>query len=100
MDVDIVANLHLVPKFNEHDPDTFFTLLGVLQMQKMGQIDRVLMLKCILTGRAQEALYSAVCGKDGLDYEAVKAAGLKAYTLVPEAYCLKFRNWVTGDKQM
>jgi len=24
--VDVVANLYLVPKFNELDPDTFFTL--------------------------------------------------------------------------
>lgn len=22
-----VANLHLLPKFNEHDPDTFFSLV-------------------------------------------------------------------------
>ena len=43
------------------------------------------MLQCILTGRAQEA-YSALCGEDGLDYEAVKVAVLKAYELVPEAY--------------
>lgn len=31
------------------------------------------MLQCVLTRGAQEA-YSAVCGEDGLDYEAVKAA--------------------------
>ena len=24
--IDVVVNLHLVPKFNERDPDTFFTL--------------------------------------------------------------------------
>ena len=29
----------------------------------------------------------------------VKSAVLKAYELVPEAFCQKFRNWVKGDKQ-
>lgn len=34
--------------------------------------------------RAQEA-YSAVCGEENLHLEAVKAAVLKSYELVPEA---------------
>lgn len=42
------------------------------------------MLQCVLTRGAQEA-YSAVCGEDGLDYEAVKAAVWKACELVAEA---------------
>ena len=56
------------------------------------------MLQCVLTGWAQE-VYSAICGEDGLDYTTVKAAVLKSYELVPEAYRQKFRNWVKGDKQ-
>lgn len=54
-----------------------------LQHKKMARF-RVLMLQCVLTRGAQEA-YSAVCGEDGLDYEAVKAAALKACELVAEA---------------
>lgn len=50
-------------------------------------------------GKAQE-VDSAVCGEDGLDYEAVKVSVLNAYDLVPEAYRQKFRNWVKGDKQI
>lgn len=41
------------------------------------------MLQCFLTCRAQEA-YSAVCEEDGLDYEALKAAVLKACDLLAE----------------
>lgn len=52
------------------------------------------MFRCVLTGRAQEA-YSAECGEENSDYEAVKAAVLKSYELVPQ----KFRNWAKGDKQ-
>lgn len=95
----MVANLRLVPRFNDCDPDAFFTLFKHVEHAKnWPDSDRVLMLQCVLTGRAQEA-YSAICGEDGLDYKAVKAAVLKSYELVPEAYRQNFRNWVKGDKQ-
>ena len=60
--------------------------------------DMVLMLQCVLTGRAQQA-YSAVCGVVRLTYDTVKATVLKAYELDPEAYRQKFRSWVKGDEQ-
>jgi len=77
--MDIVSNLRLVPKCNERDPDTFFILFErVVDARKRPDSDKVLMLQCFLTGRAQEA-YSTL-GSDGeLDYATVKSAVLKAY---------------------
>ena len=88
----------MLPKFNERDPDSFFTLFErVADAKKWPDSDRVLMLQSVLTGRAQEA-YSAVCAEDP-DYDTVKVAVLKAYELVPEAYRQRFRGWSKGDKQ-
>lgn len=47
--------------------------------------DKVLLLQCVLTGKTQEA-YLIVCAQEGLTYEMVKTAVLRAYELVPEAY--------------
>ncbi|XP_034001760.1 uncharacterized protein LOC117494871 [Trematomus bernacchii] len=96
---DIISYLRLVPKFNERDPDIFFTLFErIAGARNWSDSDRVLLLQCVLTGRAQEA-YSAVCGENALDYARVKSAVLKSYKLVPEAYRQRFRSWVKGDKQ-
>ncbi len=96
---DLTASLRLVPKFNERDPDTFFTLFErVSEARQWPDGDKVLLLQCVLTGKAQEA-YSAVCAQEGLTYEMVKSAVLKAYELVPEAYRQRFRHWMKSDKQ-
>lgn len=60
--------------------------------------DRTLMLQCVFTGKAQEA-YSALSPGDSMDYAKVRAAVLKAYELVPEAYRQRFRGWRKGDRQ-
>ena len=57
------------------------------------------MLKCTLTGRAQEA-YSALSVPDGQDYECAKSAVLKAFELVLEAYRQRFCSWKRMEKQM
>lgn len=49
------------------------------------------MLQCKLVGKAQEA-WSVLSVEDGLDYEKVKSAILRAYELVPEAYRQRFRS--------
>ncbi|XP_034062115.1 uncharacterized protein LOC117539871 [Gymnodraco acuticeps] len=96
---DIISYLRLVPKFNERDPDIFFTLFEhIAEARNWSDSDRVLLLQCVLTGRAQEA-YSAICGENTLDYDRVKSAVLKSYELVPEAYRQRFRSGVKGDKQ-
>ncbi|XP_034054293.1 uncharacterized protein LOC117534224 isoform X2 [Gymnodraco acuticeps] len=96
---DIISYLRLVPKFNERDPDIFFTLFEhIAEARNWSDSDRVLLLQCVLTGRAQEA-YSAICGENALDYARVKSVVLKSYELVPEAYRQRFRSGVKGDKQ-
>ena len=88
---DIVSSLCLLPKFNERDPDVFFSLFERLaEARSWSDSDRTLLLQCVLTGKAQEAYASL--GSD-LTYESVKAAVLKAYELVPEAYRQRFRTW-------
>lgn len=67
---DVAANLRLLPKLNERDPDIFFTLLErIAYVRDWPDTDRVLMLQCILTGRAQEA-YSDICWEpNGTDFQ-------------------------------
>lgn len=97
--VDIISDLRLVPKFNERDPDIFFILFErIAEAGCWSDANKVLLLQCVLTGRAQEA-YSAICGEANLGYEMIKSAVLKSYDLVPEAYRQKFRNWVKGNQQ-
>lgn len=93
------SNLRFVPKFNERDPDTFFTLFErVATSRAWPDSEMVLLLQCVLTGKAQEA-YSAVCAQENLTYQGVKAAVLKAYQLTAEAYRQRFRQWVKAERQ-
>lgn len=94
---DVGANLCLMAKFNEGDPDTFFTLFErIAGMKNWPDADRTLTLQCVLTGKAQEAC-SALSATDCLNYFKVKSAVLKPYELGPEAYRQKFKNWEKGD---
>ena len=96
---DIFNNLRLLPKFNERDPDSFFSLFErIAESRKWPEGDQALMLQCVLTGRAQEA-YSTLSAADCKVYKRVKSAMLKAYELVPEAYRQRFRGWKRGDEQ-
>lgn len=97
---DVRANLRLMPRFNERDPDTFFTLFErIAEVKNWPDADRTLMLQCVLTGRAQEK-YSALSASECVSYAKVKSAVLKAYELVPKAYHQKFRKWEKSDKQI
>jgi len=53
--------------------------------------DCELMLRCVLSGKSQEA-YSSLSLKDSSSYSKIKAAVLKVYELVPEAYRQRFRS--------
>lgn len=57
-----------------------------------------LLLQCSLSGKAQE-VSSALPLEQSLDYDTVKAAVLRAYELVPEAYRQQFRNNAKTAKQ-
>lgn len=91
------SDFKLVPKFNERDPETFFSLFERLAGARgWSESTCILMLQCVLTGRAQEA-YSCLSTSDSAKYD-VKSAVLKVYELVPEAYRQPFRGWRRGDK--
>jgi len=88
----VSVSLKLVPKFNERDPDIFFILFERLaDARNWSDAERTLLLQCVLTGKAQEA-FSAMSVTDGGSYQLVKAAVLRIYELVPEAYRQRFRS--------
>ncbi|XP_039504978.1 uncharacterized protein LOC120460978 [Pimephales promelas] len=96
---DTAGNLRLMPKFNERDPDIFFILFErIAEAKGWPSEERTMLLQCVLTGRAQE-VFSALSLSDCSDYDIVKAAVLKAYELVPEAYRQKFRTLCKGEKE-
>ena len=96
---DIIGNLRLVPRFNERDPEIFFSLFErVADARGWPDVDRTTMLQCVLTGKAQEA-YSALSVTSSICYDSVKAAVLKAYEMVPESYRQRFRRGRREDKQ-
>ena len=57
-----------------------------------------MLLQCVLTGKAQEA-YSALGIAESRVYDTVKAAAMKVYELVPEAYYQHFRYRKKLDNQ-
>lgn len=98
MKQDDLSDLRLVPRFNEENPETFFSLFERLaEVRGWADSTRMLMLQCVLTGKAQQA-FSALSSTDCGKYSVVKTAVLKAYELVPEAYRLRFRGGRRGDK--
>ncbi|XP_061744139.1 uncharacterized protein LOC133543542 [Nerophis ophidion] len=82
-----------VPKFDERDPDVFFSLFEQMASdKKWSEEDRTVLLQTVLVGRAREA-YLALTPVDRHKYAEVKKAVLKCYELNPEAYRQRFRNW-------
>ena len=64
----------------------------------MAQKSLVLLLQSVLVGKAQE-IYGSLSVEQSSNCEHVKAAILKAYKLVPEAYRQKFRNYLKYDSK-
>ena len=96
---DVIKNLRLMPKFEEKDVETFFAMFErVADVRGWPDEERTLMLQCVFTGKAQE-VYSSMSVADCKVYKNVKAAVLKAYELVAEAYRQKFRGWRKTGKQ-
>ena len=90
--LDIASSLCSLPHFNEKDVDTFFRLFErVADAQEWPGSHRALMLQSRLTGKAQRT-FSALSVEEAREYSTVKAAVLRAYELIPEAYRQRFRN--------
>ena len=57
-----------------------------------------MLLQNVLVGKAWEA-YSSLSVEQNSDYDIVKREILKAYKLVPEAYCLTFQEMKCNEGQ-
>ena len=88
----------MVPPFSERDVDKYFPHFErVATSLKWPKEIWTSLLQCVLVGKAQE-IYASVPLEQSVDYEVVKAAILKAYELVPEAYRQRFRQCRKWDQ--
>ncbi len=96
---DVAKYIKLVPPFREAEVDSYFIAFERIAT-KLGWPKDMwgLLLQCTFVGKAQE-ICSSLPIEQSLDYEIVKAAVLRAYELVPEAYRQRFRNLVKAAKQ-
>ena len=89
---DLLRHIEL-PPFRESEVDAFFqTFERLAVMLNWPKQDWSALLQCKLTGRAQQVIASLTL-VESLDYDLCKAAVLRAYELVPEAYRQQFRNF-------
>ena len=92
-------NLVLVTQFRETEVEAWFHAFErIAKSHKWPSEVWALVLQSKLTGKAQEAL-GTLSIDDSLDYDKIKAAVLRVYELVPEAYRQKFRNHKTKSNQ-
>ena len=90
---DLGKNVRLVPPFNESEVDKYLQHFErVAQNLRWPAAQWPLLLQSVLKGKVQEA-YTALQIYECTDYNCVKNIILKAYELVPEVYCQKFRNY-------
>ena len=91
--------VRLMPKFNERDPDVFFSLFESLAEERSWTVtDRTALIQSVLPPKAQEA-YLALDPVERKVYTKVKDAILLSYELCAEAYRLRFRNWRKTETQ-
>ncbi len=89
---DVSKNISLVSQFRETEVDSYFGMFErIASALNWSREVWPLLLQCKLTGKAQE-VYATLSLVDSLKYDAVKAAILRAYELVPEAYRQRFRS--------
>lgn len=89
---DVSKNISLVPLFREMEVDSYFGAFErIAASLNWPKEVWTLLLQCRLVGKAME-VFSTLSIEDSMKYETVKAAVLRAYELVPEAYRQKFRN--------
>lgn len=87
----VAKNIALVPPFQEKENKAYFQPFERIAMALKWPIEFwSLMLKCKLTGKAQEVCTSLSL-EESVQFDAVKNAILRAYELVPEHYRQRFR---------
>jgi len=86
------AAVTLVPKFSEHDVETFFVSFEkVAELNKFPPNKRAAILQAHLTGKALK-VFTELSVKECRDYPTLKAALRQAYSVVPDVYRKCFRN--------
>ena len=96
---EVTKQARLVPKFEEANVDEYFvhferTALNLGWPRECWSM----LLQTVLTGKAQKA-YATLPAENCADYELVKAAVLKSFELVPEAYRQRFRTQRKTENQ-
>ena len=96
---EVTKQARLVPKFEEANVDGYFahferTALNLGWPKECWSM----LLQTVLTGKAQRA-YATLQTENCADYDLVKAAVLKSFELVPEAYRQKFRTQRKTENQ-
>jgi len=96
---DMSKQIRFVPPFQDAEVDKYF-----LHFEKVASSLEwpkevwTLLLQSTLIGKARE-VYSALSVDQSSNYEVVKGAILKAYELVPEAYCQQFHGCRKEESQ-
>ena len=96
---EVTKQARLVPKFEEANVDGYFahferTALNLGWPKECWSM----LLQTVLTGKAQRA-YATLPTESCADYDLVKAAVLKSFELVPEAYRQRFRTQRKTENQ-
>ena len=99
LSVDVSKHIRFVPTFSETEVDKYFLhFKKVVCSLKWPRYSWTLLLQSTLVEEARED-YSALSIEESCQYEVVKAAVLKAYELVPEAYRKKFCSTTKQENQ-
>ncbi|XP_076859481.1 uncharacterized protein LOC143512733 [Brachyhypopomus gauderio] len=89
---DISRQISMVPTFRENEVDAYFAIFErIATTLSWPRAVWPLLLQCKLVGKAQDVC-SSLSLEQSVDYDTVKAAVLRAYELVPEAYRQNFRQ--------
>ena len=96
---EVTKQARLVPKFEEANVDGYFahferTALSLGWPRECWSM----LLQTVMTGKAQRT-YATLSTENCADYDLVKAAVLKSFELVPEAYRQKFRTQRKTENQ-
>ena len=96
---DAAENIRLVPKLQEKAVEKYFPQFEkVAANLKWPKKYWSTLLQSVLIGKAVE-VYLALAIADSSDHDKIKAAILKAYQLIQEAYRQRFRRYKKSDNQ-